>query len=139
MAQSAPKKRQPIPTRTLVRFGLIALAMSSALAGAIYASQRFEQFLIRDPRFTFAGPAEYGLESANIQLRGVNYASAAKILSSFDADFGRSIYLVPLAARREGLLNIGWVRDATIVRVWPDQLIVTVQERKPVAFVKLPA
>jgi cell division protein FtsQ len=109
------------------------------LAGAIYASQRFEQFLIRDPRFFLAGPAEYGLESANIQLKGVQYASSTRILRSFDTDFGRSVYLIPLAARRQALLNIGWVRDATVVRVWPDHLIVSVQERKPVAFVKLPA
>lgn len=139
MAQDTPKKRKPVPVGTIVRFGVIAIAMCSVLASAIYASQRFEQFLIRDPRFTLAGPAEYGLESANIQLKGVQYASSAKILRLFDSDFGQSIYLVPLATRRQGLLNIGWVRDATVVRVWPDHLIVTVQERKPVAFIKLPA
>src|SRR5271166_2350506 len=139
MAQDASKKRKPIPTATIVRFGAIAVAMCSVLAGAIYASQRFEQFLIRDPRFFLAGPAEYGLESANIQLKGVQYASSTKILRAFDADFGRSVYLIPLAARRQALLNLGWVRDATVVRVWPDHLIVSVQERKPVAFVKLPA
>jgi cell division protein FtsQ len=139
MAQDASKKRKPIPTRTLVRFGLIALAMCSVLAATIYASQRFEQFLIRDARFALAGPAEYGLESANIQLKGVQYASSARILRAFDSDFGQSIYLVPLAARRDTLLKVGWVRDATIVRVWPDHLIVAIEERKPVAFVKLPA
>lgn len=139
MAQDAPKKRKPIPTATVLRFGGIAIAMCSVLAAAIYASQRFEQFLIRDPRFFLAGPAEYGLESANIQLKGVQYASSTRILRAFDADFGRSVYLVPLAARRDALMNVAWVRDATVVRVWPGQLIVTVQERKPVAFVKLPA
>jgi cell division protein FtsQ len=139
MAQDASKKRKPIPTATLVRFGLIGLVMCTVLAGMIYASQRFEQFLIRDPRFLLAGPAEYGLESANIQLKGVRYASSARILRAFDADFGRSIYLVPLATRRETLLQAGWVRDAAIVRVWPDHLIVSIQERKPVAFVKLPS
>ncbi|HYK16646.1 MAG TPA: cell division protein FtsQ/DivIB [Bryobacteraceae bacterium] len=139
MAQDAPKKRKPIPTATILRIGGIAIALCSALGGAIYASQRFEQFLIRDPRFMLAGPAEYGLESVNIQLKGVQYASPARILRAFDSDFGRSIYLVPLAARRQAMLNIGWVRDAAVIRVWPDHLIVTVQERKPAAFVKLPA
>lgn len=138
MAESA-KKRRPIPTATIVRFGGIAFAMCVVLTGAIYASQRFEQFLIRDPRFFLPGPAEYGLESANIQLNGAQYASRARMLGLFNPDYGRSIYLLPLAARRGELLKIGWVREASLVRVWPDHLIVTVTERKPVAFLKLPA
>src|SRR5271169_5893239 len=121
MAESA-KKRRPIPTATIVRFGGIAFAMCVVLTGAIYASQRFEQFLIRDPRFFLSGPAEYGLESANIQLNGAQYASRARILGLFNPDYGRSIYLLPLAARRAELLKIGWVREASLVRVWPDHL-----------------
>lgn len=139
MAQDAPKKRRPIPTRTIVRYSVIAAAMCLVLAAGIYAAQRFEQFLIRDPRFFLAGPADYGQESANIQLSGVRYASRTRILRLFDQDYGRSVYLLPLKARRNALLDVSWVQQASIVRVWPDRVMVAVTERKPVAFVKLPA
>jgi cell division protein FtsQ len=33
---------------------------------------------------------------------------------------------------------VRWVRDATIVRIWPNRLSVQVIERQPAAFVKLP-
>ena len=140
MAQdSAAKKRRPVPIRTILRWAGIAAVMCLALTGAIYASQRVEQFLIRDPRFFLPGPPDYGLESPNIQLNGTHYSSRPRILRLFDEDYGRSIYLVPLAARRKALLNVSWVRDASLVRVWPDRVTVYVTERKPVAFVKLPA
>jgi cell division protein FtsQ len=133
------KKRRAVPARAIVRYGGIALLMCGVLAGAIYASQRFEQFLIRDPRFFLAAPADYGLESPNVQLEGVKYASRDAILRLFNDDYGRSVYLLPMAERRRALLNISWVRDASILRVWPDRAVVTIVERAPVAFVKVPA
>jgi cell division protein FtsQ len=57
----------------------------------------------------------------------------------FADDFGRSLYLVPIAARRQQLLAIDWVEDATVSKVWPNALRVTVHERRPVAFVRLAA
>jgi cell division protein FtsQ len=55
----------------------------------------------------------------------------------FADDFGRSLYLVPIAARRQQLLAIDWVEDATVSKLWPNALRVTVHERRPVAFVRL--
>jgi cell division protein FtsQ len=109
------------------------------LAGAIYGSQQFQQFLIRDPRFFLPGPADYGMESPNLELTGVKYASRAQVLRVFDQDYGRSLYLFPLVERRKALHNVRWVHDATVVRIWPNRLSVEIIERKPAAFVKLPA
>ena len=138
MAQDA-KKRRPIPARAILRYGGVAVIMCVVLTGGIYASQRFEQFLIRDPRFFLSGPPDYGLESPTVQLSGVKYASREAILRLFNQDYGRSIYLFPMVARRRALLNITWVENASIVRVWPDHVVVTVTERNPVAFIKVPA
>ena len=60
-----------------MRYGGIAIAIGVVLSGCIYASERFERFLIRDPRFFLPGPADYGLESPNLELHGVKYASRA--------------------------------------------------------------
>ena len=136
--QAAAKKRRAPGLGTILRYGLLIIAISVTLAGGIYGSQQFQQFLMRDQRFFLPGAADYGLESPNLELAGVRYASRAQVLRVFDQDYDRSLYLFPLAERRKTLRSVRWVRDATIVRIWPNRLSVQVIERQPAAFVKLP-
>jgi cell division protein FtsQ len=136
--QAASKKRRVPAVGTVLRYGLLVTGISVTLASGIYGSQQFQQFLIRDPRFFLPGPADYGLESPNLELTGIKYASRAQVLRVFDQDYRRSLYLFPLAERRKTLRNVRWVHDATIVRIWPNRLSVLITERKPAAFVKLP-
>jgi cell division protein FtsQ len=136
---AAAKKRHAPALGTVLRYGLLITAISVTLAGGIYASQQFQQFMIRDPRFFLPGPVDYGLESPNLELTGVKYASRAQVLRVFDQDYGRSLYLFPLADRRKTLRNMRWVHDATVLRIWPNRLSVQIIERQPAAFVKLPA
>lgn len=133
------KNRGAPPTRLLLRFGGIAIAVGVVLSGGIYASDRFAQFLIRDTRFFLPGPADYGLESPNLELHGIRYASRQQVLRLFEQDYGRSLYLFPLAARRSELLRVRWVHDAAIYRIWPNRIVVQITERRPAAFIKLPA
>jgi len=137
--QAKDQKRRTPAVRVIFRYGLIVIGASLLLTSCIYASQRFEKFLIRDPRFLLPGPADYGLESPNLEVEGVKYASRAQILRIFDADMGRSVFLFPIGARRRALLNVHWVREASIVRVWPNRIQVRIEERHPAAFVKLRA
>jgi cell division protein FtsQ len=137
--QPTAKKRTAPRIGSIARYGLLATVISISLAGAIYGSQQFQQFLIRDTRFFLPGPADYGLESPNLELTGIKYASRAQVLRVFDQDYGRSLYLFPLVERRRALRNVRWVHDATVVRIWPNRLSVQIVERKPAAFVKLPA
>jgi len=133
------KARNTLAKRLLLRYGGIAVAIGVVLSGGIYASERFAQFLIRDTRFFLPGPADYGLESPNLELHGIRYASRQQVLRLFDPDYGRSLYLFPLAARRKELLGVRWVHEASITRIWPNRVIVQVAERRPAAFIKLPA
>jgi len=71
-------------------------------------------------------------------VEGIHYASASQVRHVFAKDFGRSLYLVPIQKRREELLEIDWVEDATVSKVWPDTVKVHIRERQPVAFVRLP-
>lgn len=59
------------------------------------------------------------------------------LLSVFGSDIGRNIFYIPLAQRRAELEQIPWVERATIMRILPNQLRVTVRERTPVAFVRI--
>jgi cell division protein FtsQ len=139
MAKDSAKTRRTLPVRAIVRYGLIAVAMCLVLAGGISASERLQQFLTRDPRFFLPGPPDYGMESPNLELHGVKYASRARILLLFDPDYGRSLFDFPLADRRKALLKVTWVHDASIERIWPNRIVVNVWERNPVAFVRVPS
>ncbi len=58
------------------------------------------------------------------------------MLPVFGEDIGRNIFFVPLAERRKQLEQIPWVEHATVMRFLPDQIRVSLVERKPVAFVR---
>lgn len=106
------------------------------LVGALYGFNRVERFLVRDSRFRFVGP-EYGFESPSLDVQGVKYASRPQVLRVFSQDFGRSVYLIPLADRRAQLRELDWIREASISRIWPNHVVVHVEERRPVAFMKV--
>lgn len=106
-----------------------------ALAIVGYTGRMVRRFVNTDPRFTLASPDERG---AGLTMDGVVHASRYRVLATFTSDFGRSVFLSPIAERRRRLLAIDWVEDASIARIWPNQMAVHIRERKPVAFVNLP-
>ncbi len=108
------------------------------MVGALMAWHLIVEFLIKDDRFRVAEAEELAGQSPNLVVEGVHYASASQVRHVFSQDFGRSLYLVPLQARREQLLAIDWVQDAAVSKIWPDTLRVAIHEREPVAFVRLP-
>jgi cell division protein FtsQ len=134
-SKSTPKKN----IGPLLRAAAIIVLSSCTLAAAYFGLERVEQFLIRDPRFALPAPPDYGEASPNLIIEGTRFASLAQIRNVFSADYGRSIYLLPLAGRRNALLRLSWVREATVQRVWPDRVVVHIVERRPAAFVEIPA
>jgi cell division protein FtsQ len=117
---------------------LLFLILAACATAGLIAFEEVESFLISDPRFVLASPPEYSNESPNVRITGVRNASRRAVLQTFERDFGRSVYLVPVAERRRNLLAVDWVRDATVSRVWPDRIDIFIEERTPVAFVTLP-
>jgi cell division protein FtsQ len=83
----------------------------------------------RDARFRIAG-------ADNIEATGLNEVARAEMLPVFGEDIGRNIFFVDLAERRRQLEEIPWVERATVMRLLPDQIRVTVVERHPVAFAR---
>lgn len=117
--------------------GVRIFAWAVILAGVAWGSREVNLFLLRDPRFQLAC-ADNETSCASLELHGVLYASRARIQSVFNEDFGGSVFRMPLAERRRRLLAVDWVKTASISRMWPDRIVVTVLERHPVAFAKLP-
>jgi len=135
-----PRKEQAErPSRwRWVRASIRVMLAGGVIAGGLYAFQRVELFLLRDPRFVIAIP-DFGLESPSLKIQGVRYASRSQVLKAFAPDFGRSLYQVPLKDRRAHLLQLDWVRDASVSRIWPNQLFIRIKEREPVAFIQVAA
>lgn len=122
-----------------IRRGLL---IASSVAGlvvvglaGVYAFSRFETYLIRDTHFAIPAPKDYGEESENIRIYGVKHAPRDRVRQVFARDIGRSLYLFPTAERRRNLLAIDWVKEANVQRVWPNEVLVHITERTPVAFV----
>ncbi len=86
-------------------------------------------YLGRDSRFRITG-------AGNIEANGLTEVSRAEMLPVFGEDIGRNIFFVPLNERRKQLEAIPWVQRATVMRLLPDQIHVTIVERQPVAFVR---
>jgi cell division protein FtsQ len=100
-----------------------------AVSAAAYAFNVCKSFLEHDPRFRIAG-------TADIQASGLAEVSRADMLPVFGEDIGRNIFFVPLSERRKQLEQIPWVEHATVMRLLPDQIRVSLVERQPVAFVR---
>lgn len=125
--------RQKWNWRMTVRL-IVWLGVAGVLAWGV---RQVNAFLITDPRFEFAcAPNE--TDCANLDIRGVKYTNRARVQSVFASDFGGSVFKIPLAERRRRLLAIDWVNTASIARVWPRGIAVTISERTPAAFAKLP-
>jgi cell division protein FtsQ len=114
---------------------MIVCTLAVFLLVSLYALHRIEQFVIRDERF-----ALNAMESApTLEISGVSHTSRHAVEAVFNDDSGRSIYLLPLIDRRQTLRTVDWVKDASIVRLWPNRVMVRVIERTPVAFIALNA
>lgn len=116
----------------------LTFAICVGILGSYWAYSEANHFLMVDSRFLLAVP-DPGEDPKSILMDGVKHSSRQRIAHEFATDFGRSIYNIPIAERRRRLLAIGWIKEARVARVWPNQLRIEVVEREPIAFLELPA
>jgi cell division protein FtsQ len=134
--RSRPRRfgaEEPTPPwwRPATRFGRILLASGAIVVFSVIAVAAYavRNFLEHDARFRITG-------TSNIQATGLAQVSRSAMLPVFGEDIGRNIFFVPLAERRRQLEQIPWIEHATVMRLLPDQIRITVVERKPIAFVR---
>jgi cell division protein FtsQ len=137
MARRQEPESRPQQRLSWIRFSFWLLAGVFSMVTTLFAWHTTEEFLIKDDRFRVAESQDFAGRSPNLEVRGIHYASTSQIRHVFAEDFGRSLYLVPIEKRRLELLQIDWVEDATVAKVWPNTLRVVIHERVPVAFVRL--
>jgi cell division septal protein FtsQ len=108
----------------IVRF-VIALAVIAALVGAAYAGVRASQ----DPR----------LALGQVDVSGCSRSSSADVLAAAALPQGSNIWLLDTKSAVERIEALPWVNSASVTRAWPNQVRVSVVERRPAARLDVPA
>jgi cell division protein FtsQ len=110
--------------RIVAGFTVIAVA-GLGIGGAMTA----RSMLLHDERFVIPS-------SAAIAIEGNQHVTKAQLLSIFGEDVDHNIFTVSLAERKAELERLPWVEHATVMRLLPDHMRVSIVERTPVAFVR---
>jgi cell division protein FtsQ len=110
-----------------ILIGLVALLICVA-AGVCFWLVR--SFFLTDPHFRIDS-------SSQIQSVGNTEFTRAQLLQVFGSDIGRNIFYVPLAKREAALEAEPWIRHAEVMRLLPDTIRIRIEERTPVAFVRI--
>ena len=134
------QSRQPVAERgglgPAAAVSLASVVILGAAVGAVYMAHR------HDP--TPAAPAVHasllghglaalGFTLQQVQVQGAPELAKADILRAAGLTKGQPILDIKLEALRQQVINAGWVKDAKIVRLLPDTLIIAVVPLQPLA------
>ena len=125
----ADVRRYLLRNRYAVRFGA-ALLVLGLLCGLIAiglpgAVLRFGG----DIRSRAMGEA--GLKLKTVAVSGLDHLKSSDIRAALNLSAGIGLYDFDVAEARTRLLQIPWIADATLVRLPPDRLQISVRERAP--------
>jgi cell division protein FtsQ len=124
-----PVRRSPIPRKAASQLRIAGLIAAVVLGCGGLAAWTYS-YGIHSWRFR--------IESSDaVEITGVHNASRAHVMEVAGADIGRNIFFVPLDERKRQLEQIPWVESASVMRLLPNRIAVTIQERTPVAFAQI--
>jgi cell division protein FtsQ len=124
----APKWVEPT-IKTIAIFALI-----SAIFGGpawVLQSGLIKRGLDSIWKETVSQTAELGLEINQVLLHGRHNASRSNIIQTVGLKRGDPILGFQISALRKRLIELPWVREATIKRKWPDTVEIHIAERQP--------
>ena len=117
-----------IPTSLAGRIAT-AVALLVILGMGIALLMVTRSFLLHDSRFMIAS------QSA-IEIQGNKHLTRGQLLDIFGDDVDRNIFRISLSDRQAELEQLPWVSHATVMRLLPGRIRVSVAERTPAAFVR---
>jgi len=74
-----------------------------------------------------------GFGIREVVIKGHAHVSRARIKEALGTSHARTIFGIDTRAARARLEQIGWIRSAQVMRLWPSTLVIEVRERKPFA------
>lgn len=109
---------------------LLVLGAFAVVGGGAVAALLLNSALQSDDRFRITG-------ADSIESVGLAEVTRADLLPIFGEDIGKNIFFIDLQQRRHEIEAIPWVKHATVMRMLPNRLRVSIEERKPVAFTQI--
>ena len=83
--------------------------------------------------------AQSGLALSEIHIKGRNYTSFEDIKSAVGAPYGTPLIGLSLSEIQHNVEQLGWVKSASVARIYPDAISITLTERRPLALLQSPS
>ncbi|MFQ5958205.1 MAG: cell division protein FtsQ/DivIB [Alphaproteobacteria bacterium] len=130
-----PPRRRPLRPwqRPAVRYGALALALTAGSGVWLWSSGRATAGLDGARLALIDASAAVGLTVREVFVTGRERTPRAALLEALGVERGAPLVTVDPAAARGRLEALGWVREATVERRFPDTVFVRLSERAPLA------
>ena len=126
MAVHAGAKSGPLSGRFRL-FCLVCLLILLSVTGSVLASGGVSLLFARSPSFTLTA----------LEVKGLHRLTGSDIKKASGLKVGDGIFDVDLGEVEDKIKSLPWVREAFIVRKPPDRLVVSIVERRRLAWVEL--
>jgi cell division protein FtsQ len=122
-------RRSPLPKKTArwLKTGGVALSVVLVCGGLWKWA---EHYATHSPRFHVDS-------SDAVEISGVRNAPRAPVMDVAGDYLGRNIFYPSLDETKRKLEQIPWVEHASVMRLLPNRVAFTIEERTPVAFVQI--
>ncbi|MBY0393359.1 MAG: FtsQ-type POTRA domain-containing protein, partial [Novosphingobium sp.] len=124
----------PFSEETLHRILMVIILGGAAVLMWVVASMAGVPQLAEAQMAQIAGKS--GFEVKRVEVRGVNRMNELKIYEKVLGQRDQAMSRLDIAALRDQLLQLSWVKDARVSRQLPDTLVVDVVERSPHAVLR---
>lgn len=106
---------------------VVCLIIMLAATASVLAGGRISQLFAQSPGFTLTA----------LEVKGLRRLSGADIGAASGLKVGDNIFEVDLGQVEDRIESLPWVREAFVVRKPPDRLVVSIVERRRLAWVEL--
>lgn len=137
MTKSAPKRKRAVPLwkERRVRLGA-GLAIVLGLIGGVWHLDRTGWIEVTSNQIStnvIQAFAKVGFQVQDVLVVGRDRTDQAAILSALQVERGSALFGFDPQDAQARIETLPWVLSATVERLFPDTVLVQVQERKPMA------
>ena len=137
-SRSAPAKpgaaaRPRMSVSPRIVFALSGVAVAGVVAVALASDHRGARLVASAGDAVVQGAAQAGFRVENVRLEGASPQSAADILRAASLTRGAPLFGLDLAGARGRVEQVGWVKSAHVIRLFPDSVVIAVDERRLLA------